>query len=122
LINDMLSAASKPFIITGDYQITYDMVDRLNSRAVRLGVNFDPKNVGDFITRLEKARNLLGERSNLFAFLTAAKGLDEAKKPLYLGLIARGWTHNEVCGGREHRGLVRGGNLGTAGGRSERSP
>ena len=121
LINDMLSAASKPFIITGDYQITYAMVDRLNSRAVRLGINFDPKDVGDFITRLEKARNLLGERANLFAFLTAAKGLEEAKQPLYLGLIARGWTHNEICGSRGRGGLVGGGNLSTLGGRAERS-
>jgi hypothetical protein len=120
LISDLLSAASRPFIITGDYHITDAMVDRLNSRGVLLGIDFDPQEVGDFITRLEEAKNQLGERRNLFVFLTATKGLDEAKRPLYLGLIDRGWTPSEICGGREHRGLVGGGNLGSLGGRAER--
>jgi hypothetical protein len=112
LLEDLLSAASKPFIITGDYQITYDLAERLNSRGVHLGVNLDPQKLDDFLTRLENARNLLGERRNLFAFLTAAEGLEEAKQPLYLRLIDRGWTHSEICGGRENRGLLGGGNLG----------
>ena len=42
-------------------------------------------------------------------------GLDEAKRPLYLGLIDKGWTHNEINGNREHRGLVGGGNLSSIG-------
>ena len=113
LINDMLSAASKPLIITGDYQITYTMVDRLNSRGVALGVDLDPQKIGDFIERLEKVKEQLGERKNLFAFLTATKGLEEAKRQLYLGLVDRGWTHNEISGSREHRGLLGGGTLGT---------
>jgi hypothetical protein len=119
LISDMLSAASKPFMITGNYDITHAMVDRLNSRGVQLGVDLDPQQVGDFITRLEQARQQLGERRNLVAFLTSTKGLDEAKQPLYLGLIDRGWAHNEICGGREHGGLVGGGNLSTLGGKPE---
>jgi len=121
LIDDMLSAASRPLVITGDYQITYALAERLNAGGVHLGIDLDPEKVGDFITRVEKATNLLGERRNLFAFLTAAKGLEEAKQPLYLGLIDRGWTHNEICGGREHRGLLGGGNLGTPGRRANRS-
>jgi hypothetical protein len=121
LINDMLSAASKPFVITGDYDIAYDHVSRLNDRGVQLGIDFDPQKVEDFLARVEKARKQLGERRNLFAFLTAAKKLDEAKEPLYLGLIDRGWTHNEICGGREHRGLVGGANLSALDGRADRS-
>jgi hypothetical protein len=121
LIGDMLSAASKPFVITGDYEITSAMVDRLNEKGVQLGIDFDPQQVGDFITRVEKAKKQLGERRNLFAFLTAKKGLDEAKRPLYLGLIDRGWTHREICGGKEHLGLVGGAALSTGGGRTEPS-
>jgi hypothetical protein len=63
----------------------------------------------------------LGERRNVFAYLTAEEGLDEAKRPLYLGLIDRGWTHNEICGTRDHRGLVGGASMGTLEERSDRS-
>ena len=112
----MLSAASKPFIVTGDYEITYAMADRLNARGVLLGIDFDPKDVKGFLGRLEQAKEQLGERGNLFAFLTNAEGLDEAKKPLYLGLVDHGWTHSEICGGREHRGLVGGAKLHTVSG------
>ena len=58
--------------------------------------------------------NMLGGL-DLFLFLTATEGLDEAKRPLYLGLIDKGWTHNEINGNREHRGLVAGGNLNSIG-------
>jgi hypothetical protein len=109
LVTDLLSAASKPFVITGDYEIADATVDRLNSRGVLLGVDLDPQKVDDFITRLENLKGLLGERGNLFAYLTSAEGLEEAKQPLYLRLVDRGWTHNEICGDRGRGGLLGGG-------------
>jgi len=111
LIDDVLSSASKPFIVTGDYEIPEKMVDRLNSRGVRFGVNCDPQDVNGFVARLEELKSRLRERKNLFLFLTSTKGLDEAKRPLYLGLIDKGWTHNEINGNQEHSGLIAGGNL-----------
>jgi hypothetical protein len=56
-------------------------------------------------------RKRLGERKNLFAYLTSIEGLNEAKRSLYLGLVDRGWSHNEISGGREQRGLLSGGSL-----------
>lgn len=111
LIHDVLAAATKPFIITGDYQVTESMVPRMNELGVRLGVNLDPQKVEEFLARLEKLKQQLGERRNLFAFLTGTRALEEARRPLYLGLIDRGWTHSEICGGADHQGLVGGGNL-----------
>ena len=111
LVEDMLSTAQRPFIITGDCDISRAMAERMSNRGVQLGICLDPQDVGQFIARAEKARELLGERRNLFVFLTATKGLDEAKTPLYLGLVDRGWTHREICGGREHGGLVGGAGL-----------
>jgi hypothetical protein len=107
----MLSTGSKPFVVTGDYKIVDSMVERLNSRGVLLGVDLDPQKVEDFVKRVEETKKRLGERKRLFAYLTSVKGLDEAKKPLYIGLIDRGWAHSEIYGGREHRGLVGGANL-----------
>ncbi len=115
LVDDFLAAASKSFIITGDYEIPEKQVDRLNARNVRFGVDCDPKDVDGFITRLEATKTRLRERKNLFLFLTSTEGLDEAKRPLYLGLLDKGWTRNEINGNREHRGLVGGGNLNTIG-------
>ncbi len=115
LIDDVLSSASKAFIITGEYEIPEKMVDRLNNRGVRFGVNCDPKDINGFIARLEEVKSRLRERKNLFLFLTATEGLDEAKRSLYLRLIDKGWTHNEINGNQEHRGLVGGGNLNSIG-------
>ena len=120
LIRDMLAAASKPFIITGDYLITDRMVDRLNARGVVLGVDLNPKKPVDFVSRVEELKNQLGERRNLFAYLTSKDGLDDAKRSLYLRLIDRGWVHNEICGSREHHGLTGGASMATLGGQRSR--
>ncbi len=105
LLRDMTSAATKPFIVTGDYTIPESLVDRLNSRGVMLGINFDPKKVSEFLVRVEESKVRLGQRKNLFAFVTSTEGLEEAKKAVYLGLLDRGWAHNEICGTRDSDGL-----------------
>ena len=70
---------------------------------------------GDFLRCRRCSPAQLRERKDLFLFLTATEGLDEAKRSLYLRLIDKGWTHNEINGNREHRGLVAGGNLNSIG-------
>jgi hypothetical protein len=115
LMKDVLYAASKPFVITGEYEIPEELIDRLTSRGVLYGVDFDPREVTGFITRVEQLKSRLGDRKNLFAYLTGLEGLDDAKTPLYLGLVDRGWAHREIVGEREHRGLVGGASLGSLG-------
>jgi hypothetical protein len=107
----MLSQASKPFIVTGEYDVPEELVDRLNARGVLFGVGLDPKAVPDFISRVEDAKKRLGERKNLFVWLTSLEGLDDAKQSLYLGLIDVGWARNEIVGSREHGGLLGGATL-----------
>jgi len=111
LIGDFLSAATKPFVITGDFQLTYALAERLGRAGVQLGIDLDPKKAGDFLSRAEHLKGELGERKNLFAYLTATEGLEASRKPLYLGLVDRGWAHNEICGSRDHGGLIGGANL-----------
>jgi hypothetical protein len=111
LIGDMLSVASRPFIITGDYAIPDRFVDRFNSRGVLLGVDLDPKKAAEFVARVEKLKSQLGERKNLFAYLTSNDGLSEAKRSLYVRLVDRGWAHNEIGGIPNHRGLVGGASM-----------
>ena len=115
LLKDVLETASKPFAVTGTYEIPEDLVEQVAARGVLLGVNFDPKAVPDFLTRVEQLKTLLGERRNLFAYLTNAEGLEEAKSALYLGLLDRGWAQNEISGDRAHRGLLGGASLNSLG-------
>ncbi len=113
LCQDVLEATSKPFAVTGTYDIPEEMVSRILERGIQLGVNFDPKTVPDFLARVEQLKTKLGERRNLFAFLVNAEGMEEAKSPLYLGLLDRGWGRVEIQGDRTHRGLLGGAALST---------
>jgi hypothetical protein len=115
LIDDVLNVATKPFVMTGDYQIPDKFVERLNSRSVLLGVDFNPREVEDFLTRLEAIKHQMGERKNLFAYLTSTDKLDEARRPLYLRLVDHGWAHNEICGRRGRGGLIGGATIDTLG-------
>jgi len=109
----VLEATNKPFAVTGTYEISEELVSRVLERGIQLGVNFDPKAVPDFLARVEQLKGLLGERRNLFTYLLNPEGLEEAKTPLYLGLLDRGWGRQEIQGDRVHRGLLGGAALST---------
>lgn len=111
LINDLLSATAKPFLITGECTFGESTADRLVEKGVFVGIDLDPSQPDDFIGRLEDAKKLLGKRENLIAFLTSVENLDDAKIPLYMGLIAKGWAHKEIYGSRKGRTGIMGGNL-----------
>ncbi len=108
LMDDVLAATTKPFIITGQYEIPEPAVSKLNARGVQFGVDLDPKQVGAFLERVESLRVTLGERRNLFAYLTGKEITDSARVSLYMGLIDRGWTRNEISGGKDHDGVLGG--------------
>ena len=111
LLNDVTEATAKPFVVTGTYEIREESLVRYIERGVLWGVNLDPKAVDDFLTRVEQLKSLLGERRNMFAFLTGTEGLKEAKSALYMGLLDRGWARSEIAGTGEHRGLLGGARL-----------
>lgn len=120
LINDMLNAASKPFIITGTYTISDAMVSSINEKRVLLGINFDPADVSGCIARLEAAKTQLGDTDNLVLFVTSTDGMDDAKEPFYMGLIKKGWSHAEIVGERDGPPGVAGGALSIFGGGAAR--
>jgi len=111
LINDMIAAAARPFIITGTYSISEAMVDSINGKNILLGVIFNPTDVNGCIAALDRTKALLGDTDNLFLCVTSEEGLEEAQKALYLGLIDKGWTHLEIAGDRRSGGGITGGNL-----------
>ena len=121
LFDDFLSAAGKPFLVTGKYVLDESRADRVVQKGVLLGVDLDPKKVDEFLVRVNEVKNQLGKRELLVISLTSTEGLDEAKRPLYLGLLEQGWAPREIRGTRRRAGGITGGNLGAIGATPSRS-
>ena len=66
-------------------------------------MKFDPANVEACVEALGKAKAALGDADNLVLYLTGTEDLDEAKKALYMSLIEKGWTPDEIGGARSRR-------------------
>ncbi|MCP4710521.1 MAG: M20/M25/M40 family metallo-hydrolase [Planctomycetes bacterium] len=110
MITDMLSIMTKPFIISGNYTVTEEMFDAINSKKVLLGINLDPDNIDDCIDRLNNAKECLGDADNLVLSPLLTENLDQAKIDIYLGLLKEGWEVDEI--GSRNKGIF-GGNLST---------
>jgi hypothetical protein len=111
LMREMLSAATRPFVVTGDYSIGAEMVEAVNEKGILVGITFNPADVRGCISEILATRALLGDTDNIFLTLTTDEGLEEAQKALYMGLIAEGWTNTEIVGDRREGGGVTGANL-----------
>ncbi len=111
LFTEMLTLASKPFIVSGDYTVTPAMVDQINQKGVILAVAMDPSDVATTISDLEGLKLQLGDTNNLVLSVTTEAGMEEAKSALYMGLIESGWEHFDIAGDRRAGGGIVGGNL-----------
>ncbi len=116
LLQSILDAAARPFIVSGSYKIGAAQVAKINETGVLLTVTMDPANITACIAELERLKALLGDTDNLVLSITDESNLDTAKQALYLGLIEKGWTHEEIAGARRGQGGIAGGNLGRLGG------
>ena len=111
LLQGFLSAAAKPFLVTGEFEITEAMSDRVVEKGVVLGVHLDPKDVAGFLDRLTRLKDRIGKRELLVAWVTAKEGLEDARRPFYLGLLEKGWAPREINGTRRQWGGITGGNM-----------
>ena len=111
LLSDFLNAAAKPFLVTGQYTLTESQIGRATEKGVVFGVDLDPGDLDDFLTRLEAMKEQLARRDLLVIRLTSTEGLDAIKAPLDLGLRAKGWAAKEISGSRRSPSGITGGNL-----------
>jgi hypothetical protein len=111
LLAEMLTLASKPFIVSGNYSINSAVAGQINEKGVILAVTMDPSDVEACLSDLEDLKLQLGDTDNLALSVSTDRGLEEAKTALYLGLIERGWEHLEIAGDRRAGGGIAGGNL-----------
>jgi len=103
LLRDVLAAATRPFLVTGFYLLDAQTYDAINKKKVLLAVKFDPKDVEGCVERLEKIKAALEDTDNLVLSVASTEGLDEAKKELYMGLIKKGWSSEEIGNDRRRR-------------------
>jgi hypothetical protein len=108
LLSEVLAAATRPFIVSGSYEVTPAMAAAINEKGVILAVPMDPANVGRTIARLEELKALLGDTDNFVLSVTSEAGMDQAKTALYLGLLDKGWTPAEIAGDRRAGGGIAG--------------
>ncbi len=104
LLRDVLAAATRPFMVSGFYLLDPSTYKAINEKDVLLAVKFDPDDVAGCAARLEEIKAALGDTDNLILSVTSTRELDEAKQDLYVRLIKKGWTKEEIGSSRRSRG------------------
>ena len=96
MLTGMLATASKPFLVTGDVELSRNMISSLNSVGGIVTVDFNTKDVAGCVSTLEDLNAKFGDTDNLALYLQSTDDMDKAKQDLYLALIKKGWTKEEI--------------------------
>jgi hypothetical protein len=72
------------------------MLAKIKDSDVLIGVDFDPENVQVCVDQLEMYKSKLDSTDKLVLNVTNKNGLDQGKRELYLALIKKGWTKDEI--------------------------
>lgn len=92
----VLEKAGKPFLFSGFSEPDDSMIVQINEKKVLMGVDFDPENTEETVSKLLHYKEKIGDTDNLILNVTAEVGLKEAKKVLYQRLIQAGWEKREI--------------------------
>jgi len=98
LLADVLTAAEKPLVVSGTYNLTPAAKDLAVSKKVVLSVDLDPADVDGSLEKADQAKKQFGGAANLIAFVKSADNLYELgfKRAFYFGLIKKGWTVDDI--------------------------
>ncbi len=96
MVDDMLAKAEKSFIITGYSNFNDTQLKLIDDKNVLIGVDFDPSKVSDCVSKLESLKAKLGDTNNLILNLVSGTDLGKGKKELYMILLSKDWTKNEI--------------------------
>jgi hypothetical protein len=93
----VLAASEKPFVVCGKAGFTPEQVTQINEKKVLIGVDYDPaKNNKEYLKKLEDFKVKIGDADNLRLNLLSKENLAKSKKDLYMKLIDKGWTKDEI--------------------------
>jgi len=114
LLSDFLTAAEKPLVVAGTYNLSDAAKTLAVSKKAVLSVDFDLTDVEGSIEKADKVKKQVGAATNLIAFVKSTDKINDldAKRAFYFGLIKKGWTADDISafvGGslRAVGGLVR---------------
>ena len=113
LLNDMLDAAKKSFIVSGMTAVPdAAAAKRINEKNVLVAVDWDPMGAQAVAARLIELKKAIGDADNLLLVTSQAgpsrmgeteqpnpvaqRKTDEAKQQMYLALIKDGWKKDEI--------------------------
>ena len=118
-----LASVDEPFLISGYTAFDDSMFSVVKKNRDIIAVDFDPEHVDECISQLEVCRAKLDTTNNLVLNVLATKDLQNAKQELYRGLVAKGWTKDEIYAiGGEGRSWRSDGNFDTLPGGRPRFP
>ncbi|MBN2415015.1 M20/M25/M40 family metallo-hydrolase [bacterium] len=95
-LDAMLAAAEKPFIVQGEVTLSDEQIAVMNEKKTLLAVDFAPAEVSDCVSNLVTLKERFGDTDNLLLRVMSSENLDEAKRVLYMALIDKGWSHEEI--------------------------
>jgi hypothetical protein len=98
LLGDVLSAAEKPLVVSGTYNLSDSAKTLAVSKKVVLSVDFDLNDVEGSIQKADQAKKLMGAATNLIAYVKSTDKINDldAKRAFYFGLIKKGWKVEEI--------------------------
>jgi hypothetical protein len=124
LLNDMLDATSRSFLVTvtGNAPIDQGLISKMNQKNTLLLFECDFTDPQGCVTKLQNYKKQFGDSDNLVVSVKPAPAsqIDSAKKTIYLSLAKSGWTQEQIyavfgagsgSGGGGGRGGGGGGNL-----------
>ncbi|MFC1561368.1 M20/M25/M40 family metallo-hydrolase [candidate division KSB1 bacterium] len=97
-VRSMLNTAMRPILITGSVNYDDMLIRSINDKGAVITVDFNPMNVNRCVEDLVAAKARFGDTDNLVLYLRSDTNLDDAKRELYMELINRGWTRDEILG------------------------
>jgi hypothetical protein len=92
----VLEKSRKTFLVSGIASFDDAMLAKIKDSDVLIGVDFDPENVQVCVDQLEMYKSKLDSTDKLVLNVTNKNGLDQGKRELYLALIKKGWTKDEI--------------------------
>jgi hypothetical protein len=77
LLNDVLTAAEKPVVVSGTYNLTPAAKALAVSKKAVLSVDYDPENVEGSLEKADQAKKNVGAAANLAAFVKSTDKLND---------------------------------------------
>ncbi len=96
ILDGVLQLVTKPIIVVGAADLTDGQIAALNEKDALVAVDFDPADIQACLDKLTVLKGRFGDVDNLILYVKSDKGLEKAKKDLFMKLHGLGWSTNDI--------------------------